>query len=123
MRIVRSAELRFGHLPGRHSADPFAGSPAEGLSIRFARLSPGPRAPHRHPLTIEVIYVLEGRGMHWQDGTAEPVEPGDVVLVPRGASHATIPSDEAGMLLYCVFPADTLDGNLEELDEPVSLDP
>lgn len=121
MRIVRSAELRFGEVPGRRSADPFEGLPADGASVRFARLSPGPRAPHRHPLSIEVIYVLEGAGVHWQEGAAEQVGPGDVVLVERGVAHATIPATEAGMLLYCVFPVSTLAGNVEELDGPIEL--
>ena len=119
MRIVRAAELRFGQLPGRRSADPFADGGAEGVSVRLARLSPGPRAPHRHPLSVEVIYVVEGEGTHWQAGETERVGPGDVVLVPRGVAHATIPADDAGMLLYCVFPVTTLDGNVEELDEPI----
>lgn len=121
MRVVRPAELRFGQLPGRRSADPFADAPADGVSVRFARLSPGPRAPHRHPHSAEVIYVVEGEGTHWQEGDAAHVGPGDVVLVPRGAAHATIPDGPGGMLLYCVFPVATLDGNVEELDAPISL--
>lgn len=121
MRVVRSADLRFGDLPGRRSADPFAGDPADGVSVRFAQLAPGPRAPHRHPRSIEVIYVVEGEGTHWQAGEAEHVAPGDVVLVPQGMLHATIPDGPDGMLLYCVFPVATLDGNVEELDEPVRL--
>jgi quercetin dioxygenase-like cupin family protein len=119
--VVRSAELRFGELPGRRSADPFAGAAADGLSVRLARLSPGPRAPHRHPNSIEVIYVVEGHGTHWQEGETAHVAPGDVVLVPQGVVHATIPDGPEGMLLYCVFPVATLDGNVVELDEPVSL--
>jgi quercetin dioxygenase-like cupin family protein len=91
------------------------------MSVRFARLSPGPRAPHRHPRSAEVIYVVEGEGTHWQEGEVERVEPGDVVLVPRDVAHATIPADERGMLLYCVFPLESLDGNVEELDEPIEL--
>jgi quercetin dioxygenase-like cupin family protein len=120
VQIVRAAELRFGQLPGRRSADPFADLPADGVSVRFARLSPGPRAPHRHPRSVEVIYVVEGEGTHWQEGDSARVGPGDVVLVPRGVAHATIPEREE-MLLYCVFPVATLDGNVEELDEPIDL--
>ncbi len=119
MRVVRASELRFGQLPGRRSADPFEGR-EEDVSVRFARLSPGPRAPHRHPHSVEVIYVVEGEGTHWQEGETERVGPGDVVLVPRGAAHATIPAGDEGMLLYCVFPVGTLAGNVEELDEPLS---
>ena len=121
MRVVRSADLQFARLPGRESADPFAGSPAQGVSVRFARLSPGPRAPHRHPRSVEVIYVVDGEGTHWQEGDTERLRPGDVVLVPRGVAHATIPADERGMLLYCLFPVETLEGNVEELDESIEL--
>jgi quercetin dioxygenase-like cupin family protein len=121
VRVVRSADLEFRHLPGRGSADPFADSPADGISVRFARLAPGPRAPHRHPRSVEVIYVVEGEGRHWQEGVTADVAAGDVVLVPRGAAHATIPDGPGGMLLYCVFPDATLEGNVEELDEPIDL--
>jgi mannose-6-phosphate isomerase-like protein (cupin superfamily) len=123
MRIVKRAELTFGHLPGRRSADPLAGL-ADGrepgpLSIRIAHLTAGPRAPHRHPGSIEVIYVVEGEGTHWQEGETVRVEPGDVVLVPVGVAHATLPDSE--MLLYCVFPVGSLEGNVEELDTPIEL--
>jgi len=121
MRVVRAGELAFGQLPGRLSADPLAGVDAGGLSVRFARLSPGPRAPHRHPLSVELIYVVEGEGTHWQDGDTARVGPGDLVLVPTGVAHATVPDDDGEMLLYCVFPVATLDGNVEELDEPIRL--
>lgn len=121
IRVVRGAQVEFGELPGRLSADPLRGTDAGALSVRLARLRPGPRAPHRHPLSVEVIYVVDGEGTHWQEGETERVAPGDVVLVPRGALHATIPDEGGGMLLYCVFPVATLDGNVEELDEPVEL--
>lgn len=120
MRIVRGGELEFGQLPGRLSADPLAGEQT-GLSVRFARLRPGPRAPHRHPHSVEVIYVVEGEGTHWQEGETAHLGPGDVVLVPVGVAHATIPDEGGGMLVYCVFPVPSLDGNVEELEGPVEL--
>ena len=119
MRVVRTAELAFGQLPGRLSADPLAGLDAGPLTIRFARLAAGPRSPHRHPLSVEVIYVVEGAGTHWQEGETARVGPGDVVLVPVGVAHATLPDSE--MLLYCVFPVASLDENVEELDGPIEL--
>ncbi|HVA31559.1 MAG TPA: cupin domain-containing protein [Gaiellaceae bacterium] len=119
MHIERRAEMAFGQLPGRRSADPLAGADAGPLSIRLALLTAGPRAPHRHPLSVEAIFVVEGEGTHWQEGETARVRPGDVVLVPTGVAHATIP--DAEMLLYCVFPVATLDGNVEELDEPIEL--
>jgi len=121
MHVVRAAELAFGQLPGRLSANPLAGVEGTGLSVRLAKLSPGPRAPHRHPHSVEAIYVVEGEGTHWQEGDTAHVGPGDVVLVPRGIAHATIPDEGNGMLLYCVFPVESLEGNVDELDEPVRL--
>jgi quercetin dioxygenase-like cupin family protein len=119
MRIVRTAELAFGQLSGRLSADPLAGFDAGPLSIRFARLAAGPRAPHRHPRCAEAIYVVEGEGTHWQEGETARVGPGDVVLVPAGVAHATLPDSE--MLLYCAFPVASLEGHVEELGEAIEL--
>lgn len=121
MRVVRAAELEFGQLPGRLSANPLADADLGAVCVRYARLRPGPRAPHRHPLSIELTYVVEGTGTHWQDGETARVGPGDLVVVPAGVAHATIPDEGGEMLLYCVFPVATLEGNVEELDEPIAL--
>lgn len=121
MRVVRGDALEFGQLPGRLSANPLADADLGEICIRYARLQAGPRAPHRHPLSIELTYVVEGTGTHWQDGETARVGPGDLVVVPVGVAHATIPDDGGEMLLYCVFPVATLDGNVEELDEPIAL--
>ena len=121
MKVVRPAELAFRELPGRLSADPLAGVDLGTACVRYARLAPGPRAPHRHPHSIELTYVVEGTGTHWQEGETVQVGPGDLVVVPVGVRHATIPDDGCEMLLYCVFPVPTLDGNVEELDEPIEL--
>lgn len=121
MQVVRLGELAFGQLPGRRSADPLPGAELGPVCVRFARLSPGPRAPHRHPRSVELTYVLEGEGTHWQEGETARLGPGDLVVVPVGVRHATIPDDGNEMLLYCVFPVATLEGNVEELDEPIEL--
>jgi len=122
VRVVRAGELSFDELPGRLSAAPLAGMDTGALTVRFARLAPGPRAPHRHPLSVELTYVVEGTGTHWQDGETARVAPGDLIVVPAGTAHATIPDEDATMLLYCVFPVGSLDGNVEELGEPIELD-
>lgn len=121
MRLTRADEAAFRQLPGRLSANPLDGVGLGELSVRFARLSSGPRAPHRHPASVEVIYVVEGEGICWQDGATARVGPGDVVLVPAGVPHATIPNDGTEMLLYCVFPVADLAGNIEELDGEIEL--
>ena len=65
--------------------------------------------------------MVEGTGVCWQDGETARVGPGDVVVVPRGVTHATVPDEGNEMLLFCVFPLADLAGNVEELEEPLEL--
>lgn len=122
MIIARPDDLQFSSLPGRWSADPFAGgAEAAGMSLRVVRISSdGPRAPHRHPRSAEAVYVAEGRGRAWVDGEVAPVTAGDAFLVPRGVPHATVPEDGAQLLLVCFFPDDDLATNTEELPGDVT---
>lgn len=117
MTVVRQDQLDFGELPGRRSADPFEGSPGQS-SVRIVRLDPvRGRTAHRHPHSEEVVYVVSGRGYAWIDGTRTPVAAGDVVRIPVGAAHATVPAEP--MELVCVFPHADLAQNIEETDIPV----
>lgn len=114
MIVRRMADASFRELPGRLSADPLAGVADAGASVRLVRLVPGSdRRPHRHPRSAEVMYVAEGSGRAWQDGEVQPASAGDVVLIPRGVPHMTVP--ESAMLLVCFFPDPDLATNLEEL--------
>lgn len=90
MLLVHAHELEFHELPGRRAADPFPGH--GDVSVRVVRVDPGPRSPHRHPRSVEVIHVLAGRGRHRQGDEERPVAPGDLVLVPAGVPHCTWPS-------------------------------
>ncbi|MGH3499504.1 MAG: cupin domain-containing protein [Nocardioidaceae bacterium] len=121
--MVRSfADLDFKVLPGRLSADPFAGSDSAGTSARVVRIEPGgPRSAHRHPRSAEVVYVAEGAGRAWQEGEAQRVSGGDMVFVPRGVPHATVPDPDSALLLVCFFPDPDLVTNLEELDTVIDL--
>lgn len=115
MIVRRTDDVAFRELPGRRSADPLAGVEDTGASVRLVRLVPGTaRTPHRHPRSVEVVYVAEGSGRTWQDGAVQPVSVGDVVLVPRGVPHMTVA--DTPMLLVCFFPDPDLATNLEELD-------
>lgn len=122
MIIARPEDLEFASLPGRCSADPFAGgAEAVGMSVRMVRISAdGPRSPHRHPRSAEAVYVVEGNGRAWVDGEVVPVAAGDTFLVPRGVPHATVPADDGELLLVCFFPDDDLATNTEELPGDVT---
>ena len=67
------------------------------------------------------MYVIEGSGICWQGGEPVRVAAGDVVVVPAGVAHATVPDPGTEMLLFCVFPVADLAGNIEELDEVLPL--
>ncbi|MQA85278.1 MAG: cupin domain-containing protein [Streptosporangiales bacterium] len=123
MIVRRFADLEFSELPGRLSADPFAGVDPSGTSVRIVRIEgASPRSPHRHPRSAEAVYVAEGSGRAWQDGEVRRVTAGDTVLVPRGVPHATIPDPGGSLLLVCFFPDPDLATNLEELDAVLDLD-
>jgi quercetin dioxygenase-like cupin family protein len=117
MPVIRSAALSFAQLPGRASADPLADGPVTGSSVRVVRIAPGPRTPHRHPHSSEVVYVVAGTGVAWEDGHRTAVAAGDLIAIPAGVPHATIADDE-DLQLVCFFPHPDLSGNVEELTEP-----
>jgi quercetin dioxygenase-like cupin family protein len=86
-------------------------------SARFVTLeyTPG-RTAHYHPLSEEVIYVVAGRGHIWLDGERLPVTVGDVIHVPTGLAHATVPDQGTAMELMCFFPHPSLADNLVNTD-------
>jgi quercetin dioxygenase-like cupin family protein len=117
MPVIHSAAFAFTQLPGRESADPLTHRPAADSSVRIVRIAPGPRTPHRHPRSSEVVYVVAGTGVAWEDGQRTAVAAGDLVAIPRGVPHATI-AGTGGLLLVCFFPHPDLAGNIEELAAP-----
>ena len=82
-------------------------------------MPPGPRTPHLHPHSDEVTYVVSGSGHAWEDDVCTPIGPGDLVLVPQGAAHASVAHGEDDLVLLCFFPRPHLADNLVELDGPV----
>ena len=66
MPVVRPADLAWSELPGRLAADPLAAPPMAGVdtgtTVRVVRVGPGPRTPHLHPHSAEILYVLTGSG-------------------------------------------------------------
>lgn len=114
MTVVGHARLRFEQLAGRRSADPLDGVDAAS-SVRIVRLRRAPdRRAHVHPRSEEIVYVVAGSGHVWIDGVTEPVEAGDVIRIPPGAAHATLPDSGADMELVCFFPDPDLASNTTE---------
>lgn len=120
MTVIPASARSFTDLPGRRSSDPLAERHAES-SLRVVELetSHGRRA-HRHPHSEEVVYVESGRGEVWLEGALHPVAQGDVVHIPAGSAHATIPAPGQSMRLICFFPHPDLANNLEDTEISVT---
>lgn len=117
MAVVGRDTLEFVQMPGRRSADPLAGIDVD-CSLRIVEMTPDPdRCAHRHPHSEEIVVVLEGTGTVWLDGDTTAVSAGDVVVIPPGRLHATIP--DGAMRLACFFPHPELNKNIEESDRTV----
>ncbi len=116
MTVSRRTSFEFADLPGRRSADPLQNIASQS-SARFVTLeyTPG-RTAHYHPRSEELIYVVAGRGHVWLDGERLPVIAGDVIHIPTGLAHATVPEQGATMELMCFFPHPDLADNIEDTD-------
>ena len=120
MPVVRGSGLDFVRLPGRRSADPLHGAGIDtGASVRVVRIASGPRTPHVHPLSAEVAYVAEGAGTAWEGDEPTALGPGDLLVIPRGAPHATVATGPADLVLVCFFAHPDLAANLRELAGPL----
>lgn len=119
MPVVPAGSLDFVRLPGRLSANPLPAGLEAGCSARLVRIAPGPRTPHVHPLSAEVVYVAGGTGTAWEDDVPTNVGDGDLVVVPAGVPHATVASGTSDLVLVCFFPHPDLAANIEELTGPV----
>lgn len=116
MTVSKTDEHVYRQLPGRRSADPLPGS-SESSSVRLVELASGAgRTAHRHPHSEEIIYVESGNGFSWIEGEQTEVGPGDVIHVPQGAAHATLPQQGSIMRLICFFPHGDLGQNIEETE-------
>ncbi len=118
MPVVRDDSLRYAELPGRLSADPLSAAADHGCSVRVVRIAAGPRMPHVHRHSAEVVYVVSGAGTAWEGDRATAVTAGDLIVIPAGTPHATVATGEDDLVLVCFFPHPDLSANLEELPGP-----
>lgn len=66
--------------------DEFSG---KGRLFAKALLRPGASVGlHRHEKDFEVFYILRGHGTYNDNGTPQPIGPGDVAICPEGQTHA-----------------------------------
>jgi uncharacterized cupin superfamily protein len=108
---VRQFDFELGHLRGRWS---FAGRAAGCHTVGMSRIeipAGGFSTPvHEHGRGEEIFFVLEGRGLSLQDGSASEIGKGDcIVYLRRGGGHT----------LHAVEPLDVLAFGPREYDESV----
>ena len=78
---------------------------APNFVMRLFELGPGGRTPlHTHANEHEV-FVVEGEGSVWRDGTDVPIVPGTSVFVPGGEKHCFKNRGEKPFRFLCLIPA------------------
>ena len=72
---------------------------SRGVGLRRIRVAPGgwSTPAHVHGAEEEIVYVLAGGGLSWQDGATYRIGPGDcLVHLPEGAAH-TLTGGDGGL--------------------------
>ena len=71
-------------------------------SLAEARLAPGAStAPHYHPLTEEIYYILSGQGLMKIGDETSQVGPGDAIGIPPGAPHKITNTGTTTLVFLC----------------------
>jgi mannose-6-phosphate isomerase-like protein (cupin superfamily) len=71
-------------------------------SLAEARLPPAAAtAPHFHPETEEIYYILEGTGRITIGSEACDVGPGDAIAIPPGAVHTIRTTSDVPLKFLC----------------------
>ena len=73
------------------------------MNFNIYCIRPGQQNPmHKHPNSDEILYFVEGIGECIVGDDTFQVKPGDVVLVPKNASHAILNMHESQNMV-CVL--------------------
>ena len=79
-----------------------ANSSAAHQSLAEATVPPGGATePHRHPLTEEIYYILEGSGSMTVGDETRDVAPLDAILIPPGARHTLRNTGQEDLVFLC----------------------
>ena len=71
-------------------------------SLAEARVQPGrSTAPHYHPQTEEIYYILAGTGRMRIGEDVREVGPGDAIAIPPGRVHTITATGEAALRFLC----------------------
>ncbi len=71
-------------------------------SLAEARLAPGcSTAPHHHPRTEEIYYILEGEGRMQIGEDVRDVSVGDAIAIPPGEIHTITNTGQVVLKFLC----------------------
>lgn len=89
-------------------------------SLAEARLAPGgSTAPHHHPRTEEIYYILEGEGRMQIGDEVRDVSGGDAIAIPPGAVHTITNTGSATLkFLCCCAPGYEHEDTVMDPDSP-----
>jgi quercetin dioxygenase-like cupin family protein len=123
MRLTRRNEGReersngWGSQPGVRLSwliDSELGGSEHGAVGRMRVDRGGAQASHRHPRSEEATLVLSGRGAAVVAAGEQPLEQGNVLYAPAGATHAVLAGEEPLDLLVVTAAADAEAASWEE---------
>jgi len=75
------------------------------LTENVTKVKPGVtlKPVHSHKNIEEIVYVLEGEGEVWVDGSTCKIKPGDSVLFPADSKHTVRNTGRGTLALLCFF--------------------
>lgn len=119
--VIRAGQGHRLSLPGRTATELIsAAEGGYGVTVRRVIIPPEgvmpSRGPHVHESCEEVIVVLEGSGELVTAAGAQPVEPGDVIIISPGDSHHTCNKGSSDLVSLCFFPVPDLAAVTREAD-------
>jgi quercetin dioxygenase-like cupin family protein len=63
---------------------------SEMSRVCMIEIAPGSETPiHTHEKQADSVFVVQGHGETYVNGSWEPIEPGDYIFIPRQGEHGT----------------------------------
>lgn len=105
--IVYESQIEVQHLPGRDLQWFFTPEQhvSESFSMNVVVIKPGCTVSpaHSHPEKEEVIYIVDGGGKAYIDGSVYDVYKGTAVLFPKQSVHMLRNTGNVDMKVVCFF--------------------
>lgn len=74
------------------------------LSAGLITFEPGARQDyHRHNREEQVLYVVSGSGLHWQDNVEKRIGPGDILHIPQYSRHCVHNDSDQPLVFLIVY--------------------